>query len=97
MNKMEFQEARQEKKKTVKTTRQKKKKRQIMFKGTKARLEPSSLVWQKPKESGISSQGWRKTNANLEAYTPWTYSSKTKAKTWEKTESCIYFSQYVSD
>lgn len=95
MNKMEFQEARQEKK-IVKTTKQKKKKRQIIFKGTKAKLEPSSLVQQKPKESGISSQGWRKTNANLEAYTPWTYSSKMKAKTWEKRESCISFSQYVS-
>lgn len=55
MNKMEFQEARQEKK-IVKTTKQKKK-RQIIFKGTKAKLEPSSLVQQKPKESGISSQG----------------------------------------
>lgn len=52
MNKMEFRKPDKEKKKIVKTTRPKKK-RQIIFKGTKARLEPSSSVRQKPGEWDI--------------------------------------------
>lgn len=79
MNKMEFQEARQGKKKIVKTTRPKKKKKTDYLQGTKARLEPSSLVT-KTREWDIFT-GLKENKCKPKPPHPRTYCSKMKAKT----------------